>query len=271
MWNRISKGLWWDEGIELVSGCTKVSDACKYCWSLEMDKRFNKPTKVEFHEERLKRFRKKKPTVFAVWNDLFHENISFEEIDKATYAMGVHPEHIFLILTKRPERLLEYSKYAASQIKELGFDHVDGKYFEFPNFMWVGTTVENQRTADERIPLLLQTPASKRFLSVEPMLGNINLMPFLLSGGWTPSYDDPDNAGLAPMAEPTNENINWVIIGCESGTKRRETKIEWVESLVDQCKLATVPVFVKQLEINGKVEKDITKFPKHLQIREIPK
>ena len=62
----------------------------------------------------------------------------------------------------------------------------------------------------------------------------------------------------------------WLAVGCESGPKRRPCKLEWVESIVEQCMAANVPVFVKQLDLNGKCERDITKFPKHLQIRQVP-
>lgn len=88
---------------------------------------------------------------------------------------------------------------------------------------------------------------AKRFLSIEPLLGKTHVW----LGDW-------------------QNEIDWVIVGCESGAYRRPCKIEWVESIVDQCRAAGVPVFVKQLDIDGKVEKDITKFPKHLQIRNKP-
>ena len=163
----IEKGKWWDEGIKLVSGCTKISESCDNCWALGMEARYGEPTEVVFHEERLKRFTKKKPTVFAIWNDLFHEKVTDQEI---FYALGVMciqgAGHLYLILTKRPER----ARLCFDKLSEI---YPDG---EILKNLWLGTTVENQRTADERIPLLLQTPASKRFLSVEPMLGEVNLV-----------------------------------------------------------------------------------------------
>jgi len=118
-----------------------------------------------------------------------------------------------------------------------------------PN-LHLGVTCENQRTADERIPVLLQIPAAVRFLSLEPLLEDIRL--------------NPINFHYKGF-------INWVIIGCESGPGRRPCKLEWVRNIVDQCKAAGVPVFVKQLDINGVVEHDINKFPEDLKIREYPK
>lgn len=175
----------------------------------------------------------------------------------------------WLLLTKRPENIMP------TLWRALDPDHEDNDWnaaaephglsaFElkdlYPN-VWIGTTVEDQKTADERIPHLLNTPAAVRFLSVEPLLGEINLQ--LDSRNDTGRWDSQGNE--LPLRE-----IVWIIVGTESGTKRRPAKLEWIESIVDQCKSVGVPVFVKQIELNGKVEKDIEKFPSHLQVREFP-
>ena len=121
--------------------------------------------------------------------------------------------------------------------------------------IWLGVSIENQQTADERIPLLLQTPAAVRWLSIEPLLDTINLDPVQMM--------DNRNRGRAV--------IDWVVVGCESGAKKRECKIEWIESIVEQCKQADIPVFVKQIQINSNVVKDIQQFPLHLRVREYPR
>lgn len=116
----------------------------------------------------------------------------------------------------------------------------------WPANVWAGVTVEDQRRADERIPRLLQVPAAVRFLSVEPCLSGIDLMPYLFASG-----DDGEPA-------PRNELpcLRWVIVGSESDGPRpgaRETREEWITGIVDQCDAAGVAVFVKQAAIGGKL------------------
>lgn len=227
---------YWQFGWQLISGCDKVSEGCKNCWSLEMEKRFGGDGKVRFHEERLGRpYKRKKPAIFALWNDCFHEDISFENIDKIMDIINICRQHTFLVLTKRPKRMYEY-------VQSRGTDFLHSN-------LWLGVTCENQEQADKRIPLLLDMPVAKKFISIEPMLQEINLSQHL---------------DRAPGC------VNWVIIGCESGRNRRPCNIEWVHRIVYQCKFPGTPVFIKQLNIDGKCEKDITKFPKELQIRQLP-
>lgn len=248
---------WTDYTWNPVTGCTKVSQGCKNCYAETIANRFWKGrefTDVIMHEDRLEQpLHLKKPRMIFVnsMSDLFHKVVPFEFIEKVVAAMATNPRHIYQILTKRPEQLLWFCDWMDRKLKNQGFSEYNGKHFEFSDFMWIGVSVENQKTADERIPQLLQTPAKIRWLSCEPLLSEIDLSKvedFV-------QYDT---------------KISWVVVGCESGPKRRECKIEWVESLVGQCKDANVPVFVKQLQINGKVVKEIDQFPKHLQIREYP-
>ncbi len=153
------------------------------------------------------------------------------------------PNLDWLLLTKRPELVMPW------------FEERKWPDIYIPNNVWLGTTVENQKYADIRILELLQVPAAVRFLSVEPMLGAVDFMN-ADGDGW--------RGGMTGA-------IHWVIVGCESGKDRRPMNLEWAESIVDQCKAAGVPVFVKQLEINGKVTGDIEQFPRALQVREFPK
>ena len=247
-----SKIEWTDYSWNFVTGCNKVSAGCKNCFAETMAKRFwkdRKFTDVRIDESKLKLpLHLKKPRMIFVnsMSDLFHEKISFDVIDKVFEIMVGCLRHKFQILTKRPERMLRY-------ISQTFKPQYRNEYML--NNIWFGVSVENQQTADERIPLLLQTPAAVRWLSIEPMLEKIDL----------------DPAQMFMDKVRGRETIDWIVIGCESGHNRRECKIEWVESIVNQCKSTNVPVFVKQLQINGKVAKDISLFPSHLQIREYPK
>jgi len=123
---------------------------------------------------------------------------------------------IFQVLTKRPERMRQYLSRRWT-----------GAYL--PQFIWLGVSVENQRWADERIPLLLDTPAAVRFISAEPLLGPVDLGDYVDGLGWH----------LA-------KSLDWVVCGGESGPRRRPMRLEWLESVVAQCQAAGVAVFCKQ-------------------------
>jgi protein gp37 len=115
-------------------------------------------------------------------------------------------------------------------------DYVPLKDYPLPN-VWLGVSIEDQKTADERIPLLLQTPAAVRFVSVEPMLGEVEITQhFKYDTGWKSALD-------------------WVICGCESGPNRRPMDVSWARLLQEQCYIAHIPFFLKQMEIDGKAVK----------------
>jgi protein gp37 len=256
---------WTDFTWNPVTGCTKVSQGCRFCYAETIANRFwkdRKFTDVICHPERLDQpSHLKKPRMIFVnsMSDLFHPGVPFEFIDKVLNVMATNPQHTYQILTKRPERLLEWCKHQNAKLKKIGFDHIDGKYFELPDFIWIGVSVEDQKSADERVPILQDVPAAIRFLSIEPMLEEISIG-HLLRG----------DASIRGIDQFFKYKVNWVIIGCESGAKRRECKIEWVEKLVKECREAPIPVFVKQLQINSKVVDDINQFPEHLRIRQFP-
>lgn len=248
---------YWDKSITLVEGCSSISEACDHCWSKEMTHRFDENNlltrrwedrtewtgKIRIREDRLDIPKKtKKPTVFAVWNDLFFPTVPAKFICEAFDMMGYCKRHTFLVLTKRPERIISVL------YEEEGRYYLGGGDF-LPN-VWLGTTVEAQEWADIRISPLLQCDPFPLFLSIEPLLEKIKLV------RWMVAADKP-----FPISQ--------VIIGAESGPHRRPCKLEWVESIVEQCKMANIPVFVKQLDIGGKLIRDINQFPKHLQIREL--
>jgi protein gp37 len=227
--------------------------------------------KIKFVEGHLlDPLRWKKPRRIFVnsMSDLFHENVTDEMRDKIFAVMALCPQHTFQVLTKRPERQKEYlskedtacrvyeamSKLYSKAKKpkfETPFPIESGRYM-LPN-VHLGVSVENQKAADERIPLLLQTPAAVRFISAEPLLGPVNLMNLPLGDtspmgfqfvdavrGWRSDRANKCGAGQQ------GSKIDWVIVGGESGPGARPMHPDWARSLRDQCKAAGVPFFFKQ-------------------------
>jgi len=226
----IEKGRYWGEGITLVESCTRISPGCKNCWSLAREKRFHQGIEgeVKTHPERLTRFNTRKPKVFAVWNDLFHEAVPDEFIRRVFTLMahGDVQQHTFLVLTKRPERMV-------LAMTGLWSDTENEIRFFMPK-MWSGLTVCNQQEADQKIPIFLQVPG-KKFLSIEPCLSEINLGINLLRIG---TIDSP--------CGPNIDNIDAVLLGGETGPGARPLHPDWVRSIRDQCAAAGVPFFFKQ-------------------------
>lgn len=228
---------WCDETLNLVTGCTKVSPGCKFCYAEGLiarfghrrdgsvdDKKFNR---IVLHPDRLKtphKWKKPKSIFVCSMGDLFHESIpAFFIQDFITMSMKL-PRHTFLVLTKRPEKVIRYVNY---------FDEI------LPLNVWLGVSVEDQKTADERIPELLKSSAAKHFVSVEPMLGPVNLNEYL----------DRDHN----TADSGRNLLDWVVCGCESGNRRRETKLDWISSLKHQCGISKTPFFLKQMDVGGKL------------------
>jgi len=202
-----------------------------------MEKRFSKEEKnVRVHPNRLDiPLKRKKPTVWAIWNDLFHEDVPFSftiKVSQSIWAAGRERKHIFLLLTKRIKRAAEFfRKYP---------------YSAFPNnpHYWLGITVCNQAEADEKIPLLLQIPAAVRWVSYEPALGPLNLKKYFCG-------NDCEDFGLCQMEEfqrdqcSQNGRIGWLICGGETGPGARPVHPDWAKSVRDQCQAAGVPFFFK--------------------------
>ena len=246
---------WADEVWNPTTGCTKVSAGCKNCYAERIAGRFwgeRKFTEVRCHEERLLdplHWRKPRRVFVDSMSDLFHPDVPAEFIhDVFSSMIGYgNTRHTFMILTKRPERMLEIltSELFTFWHRQDANDHIK-------NHVWLGVSVENQATADERIPLLLQTPAAVRFVSVEPMLEKIELPTY-----W--QYSSPDgfeNNGPGNWRiGGWGEDIDWVICGCESGPGARPMELDWARSLRDQCVEAGVAFFLKQAVINGKLVK----------------
>lgn len=209
---------WTDATWNPVTGCTKVSPGCAHCYAETITLRFKRggpflpgKTTIRLHPERLDvpgSWRKPRRVFVNSMSDLFHEEVPFEFVREVFHTMEVYDRHIYQVLTKRPERMLEY------------FDW-DTERSEWPEHVWAGTSVENQYWADRRIPVLLSIPAKVRFLSVEPLLKEVDLRSYL----------------------PT---LQWVIVGGESGYRARPMKEEWAVRIRNDCNDAGVPFFFKQ-------------------------
>lgn len=205
---------WTDATINPTMGCSVISAGCSNCYAMKMAHRlqamgvkdYEGTTKklksgqivwtgeINFNIDKMNvALKTKKPTMYFIdsMSDLFHEKIPFEIIDKCFDIMVTRPQHIYQILTKRPDRLLEYCEYQSEELYSAGYDKINGWAFNIPSHIWMGTSVENQQTADERIPLLLQTPAAVRWLSIEPMLEPIDLSKYI-------------------------DKLDWIVVGCES-------------------------------------------------------
>ena len=238
-----SKIEWCDATWNVVSGCTQVSSGCAHCYAktlhdrrhkaylagAKLPKQYAKPFKqIQLHPERLEMpLHWKKPRRIFVnsTSDLFHEDVPFEFIKDVWTVMLNAPDHTYMILTKRADRMIE----------AVGYILGDG-YGVLKN-VWLGVSVEDQKAADERIPVLLQTPAAVRFISAEPLLGPVEL--------WGARYDNP-NGGKTGAITAWPGGLDWVICGGESGPGARPMHPNWALSLRDGCMAAGVPFFFKQ-------------------------
>jgi protein gp37 len=195
-------------------------------------------------------------------SDLFHENLPISDILRVFETMAAAKQHTFQILTKRPARMRYCLSYPDDRLVcESAEHHRLLCTMPLPN-VWMGVSVEDQKTADERIPLLLWTPAVVRFVSLEPLLSSIDLSQWL-------------------------RGLDWVIVGGESGNSARPFDITWARNVIRQCKHAGCACFVKQLGKhpypgrlgNGRMPDlalrdghggEMTEWPEDLQVREFP-
>lgn len=237
---------WTDATWNPVRGCSRVSEGCRNCYAERIAARFAKPGmtfhgfardydqahlpkpalrvgwtgRVELIPSKLIEplgWRKPRRVFVNSMSDLFHEALSFADIERVYDVMLQAERHTFQVLTKRPERMLKFVR-----------DRWLGTGSDLPANVWLGVSVEDQATADERIPLLLKTPAAVRFVSYEPALAGVDFRPWL--------------GPVHPHAI-----LDWLIVGGESGPGARPFDVTWARSAVRECREAGVPAFVKQL------------------------
>lgn len=245
---------WTDATWNPVTGCTKVSQGCKNCYAEGVANRFwakqyplvdGRPrrfTDVQFHPERLDeplKWKKPRRVFVNSMSDLFHESLSGHEIAQVFGRMHHANKHTYQVLTKRPERMLRWTKWFNEEWLR-GFNAFPREY----QHVWLGVSVEDQQTADDRIPLLLQTPAAVRFVSYEPALGPVDFKGLIQRRCVSPSHPFPF---LCDRSDHDLRGIDWIIVGGESGPGARPCDVAWIESTITQCKAAGVACFVKQL------------------------
>lgn len=246
----------------LVTGCTPVSTGCQNCYARAIYQRFGRDfLHVQTHADKLERLAKWLPRRFVSkredgqrathsWRpmcfvcdtgDLFHEAVPFGFIDAAITVMNARTHIDWLILTKRPQRMLQW------------WQQTNGGYLG--GNLWFGVTAEDQEMADERIPLLLRLPASILWVSVEPMLERMELERYMTLVG--PSTAGPwrdclgrrrggGGIGGQTISTRPSGNIAWIVCGAESGPNRRPFDSGWAADLYEQCQAARVKFFGKQ-------------------------
>lgn len=222
-----SKIEWTDATWNPVTGCTKISPGCKHCYAEIFAERFRGVSGHPYEQgfdlklwpNRINLpLRWKDPRMIFVnsMSDLFHESVPDEFIQQVFDVMLQANHHVFQVLTKRSDRMMQWTKDRYRRINERKIDRTT-----LPRHLWLGVSIENNDYLP-RIRELQQVPARVRFLSVEPLLGPVNLSTSLLRG------------------------IHWVIVGGESGPKARPMKKDWVEDIRAQCLSNNVSFFFKQ-------------------------
>ena len=202
-----------------TTGCDKVSPGCKNCYAEKLSKRLNamgvkkyknnfKFTQQPQDLELPLTWKKPKKIFVNSMSDLFHENAKMEYVGRCFNTMLKGNHHVYQVLTKRPKAMADFSKLFETYFGDL-----------IPPHIWMGTSVENE-DYKYRIDELRQVKCHTRFLSIEPLLGS--------------------------MGEMNLRDIDWVIIGGESGANFRPVKKEWIVDAIRQCKKQKVAVFFKQ-------------------------
>ncbi len=248
---------YWEKTYNPVIGCRAISPGCQNCWAKAQAARFYGKERAEALWSGEHIYCKKKPPKSGIvfvedMGDLFEDCHSDEQIRE--WVENLSWGSISLILTKRADRLGKLEPHL-----------IHG------NTIFYGVTMENQEEFNERWKHF-RGISNNKWLSLEPLLSAIDISPTLSNseviGKQYRVTWGSFNGILCSCAYP----VEWVVVGGESVGSRpgRECKLEWVESIVEQCRAADVPVFVKQIHLNGKLVRDIEKFPEHLRVRQVP-
>lgn len=277
---------WTDATWNPVTGCSVVSPGCTNCYAMKLagTRLQHHPSRagltresktgpvwtgeVRFNEQWLTqplRWTKPRMIFVCAHGDLFHEDVPDEWIDRVFAVMALAPQHTFQVLTKRAARMRDYirrseeqwhgnsenfaDRFQAAMDWNLAWiNDIDDMPWPLPN-VWLGVSAEDHQRAEERVPQLLETPAAIRFVSAEPLLGDIDWSS--LCTGWyfvdalrgLKYHDAPEPYVGASEACP---HLDWVIVGGESGHGARPMHPDWARSMRDQCVAAGVPFFFKQ-------------------------
>lgn len=257
------------------------------------------------------RWRKPRRVGVSFMGDLFHKDVPDEFIDRVFAVMALASWHTFLLLTKRPERMADwFASDTAFKVASMGgmperedrmrrcqvvgmrlrtlrpmptmeLHERRGKVgcdlqfhqspWPLPN-VWLGVSVEDQASTDARIPKLMKIPAAVRFISAEPLLGPIEL-DWTAGGQVLGPCDECGERGINPECEACDGmgSVNWTVAGCESGPGRRPAELGWFRQIRDVCQENGVPLWIKQLPVDGKVSHDPAEWPEDLRVREFPK
>lgn len=240
--------------LNFVTGCTPVSAGCRECYARRLFERFGRDfAQVTTYPEKLARLRTQRfpewspkrgapcgPMVFPVdMGDLFHEDVPEPFIAEALDVMAARDDVIWQVLTKRPARLRHMIWWLGECWPgDSPLNAVWEALGHWPANIWLGVTVEDQQAAEERIPMLLNTPAAVRWLSVEPMLGPVDM----IAACDVVIGKDMD----VPVVDGWGRWIDWVVCAAESGPNRRPFDVQWAVDLYEQCRYAGVPFFGKQ-------------------------
>lgn len=343
---RIAKGMWWDRAWSIIEGCSLAGAGCLHCWSSAQTHMRSKQS----NEKILARYggltndsgkfngtirtmpasleqplKVRKPTTWAVWNDLFHAGVPNEFVAAAFGVMAACPQHTFIVLTKRPEEMRAWFDliddcrgFAHGPIEKL-WNIFEPFYAALAKRCWTqimghegrpqslgdamthawppknvcgAFSASTQADLERGIVDLIAAPWAMRGLSLEPLLGPIDLGDSLgltwercdscgdrypdvywadddqwekvvgdtFAGLRCPSCfkKQAEAVGLAPkvkMLKPPLKRVNWIIVGAESGPKRRKCEADWIRDIRDQCQAAGVPFFLKQMDVDGALVK----------------
>ena len=232
---------WTDETWSPVTGCTAISPGCTNCYAKRMARRLagrcGYPEAPHHFDVTLRpdrlyqplRWKKPRKIFVCSMSDLFHEDVPFSFIDRVWRRMSHCSQHIFQILTKRPERMARYVTERWTR------DY-------FPLNIHLGITICNQ---DElwKADKLLRVPSAVHFASLEPLLSKIDLSKMKVGEC---RGDETVQSALSSMSFVGRKTHDWVIVGAETGPGKRPMELDWARSLRDQCKDAGTPFFFKK-------------------------
>lgn len=278
---------WCHATVNAISGCTPLSPGCTNCFAMRAgahnrphhpSRGLTRPARrggphvwtgaVRLNEEWLLKPLKWAKPRRIFWNahgDPFHPAVPQEWVDRELAVAALTPQHRHLVLTKRSDRMRRYfdsnnlPERVLGWCRHFGFLPDAAKWqWPLPN-VWLGVSVEDQKRANERIPDLLATPATLRWLSCEPLLGPVDLLPYFDPTGACCGGEPENRCDKCPSDAPWrysipsadgewafDPTIDWVIAGGESGSGARPMHPAWARSLRDQCAAAGVPFLFKQ-------------------------